>query len=152
MTPPASEPQRRICSYEDACRELQVPRFEPDRGRPRPTAHFGERNLEADVGLDQLCDLSQRLAERALRVEGAMLRLVPSRVGNLHHLHGFERFTSRAVEHPIRGRLVLLLEGLTDGFGANSEGGNIAHRQSRRRALQRARQLGGKIIVHARTW
>ena len=41
-----------------------------------PAADVRERDLEADVGLDELRDLLQRLAERRARIVGAVLRLI----------------------------------------------------------------------------
>ena len=75
-----------------------------------PAADIRERDLEADVGLDELRDLSERLAERRARVVGAVLRLILRRVGDLQHLHRVERVSTGAAQNPIGGRGVLRFE------------------------------------------
>src|SRR6266853_2219731 len=51
-----------------------------------PALHVGEGDLEADVGLDELRDLTQRLAERHARILGAVRRRNPRGPGAAEHL------------------------------------------------------------------
>ena len=75
-----------------------------------PAADVGERDLEADVGLRELRDLLERLAERAAGIVGAVLRLIPRRIGGLQRLHRVERLAADAVQHAVGGGGVLRFE------------------------------------------
>ena len=72
---------------------------------------------------------------------GAYLR----RVGVLQHLDGVERFAAGAVQHAVGGRGVLGLERRLHHVGrlsgADAELADLADRERRRGALERARQL-----------
>jgi len=60
--------------------------------------HAGKRDLEAHIRLAQLCDLPERLPERAARILRTARGLITGRVGALEHLDGVERFLARAVQ------------------------------------------------------
>ena len=81
----------------------------------------------------------------AARIVGAVLGLIPRRVGALQHLDRVERLAAGAVQHLIGGRGVLRLERRADHVArlaaADAELPDLADRQRRRRALQHARQL-----------
>ena len=65
----------------DAAREVVEPvrdlaRARCPRSRGDPSCRLGERDLEAEVGLDELRDLPQRVAEAGARILGAVGRRV----------------------------------------------------------------------------
>ncbi len=107
-----------------------------------PAAELRECDLEADVGLRELRDLLQRLAERAARVLGAVLGLVPRRVG------GLQRAASRRTP---RGPMPFSTRSAAAAYCASNDAptrsprmpncDDLVHRQRRRRALQHPRQL-----------
>ena len=95
-----------------AAREVVEPRGKLPLGRALvdvriPSADVGERHLETDIRLRQLCDLLQCLPERTAWILGPVCRLVLGRIGNLQHPDGVERFAASAVQHAIgRGRVL----------------------------------------------
>ena len=78
----------RLAELREPCRELSFAR--PLVHMSVPAGHVGERQLQPDVGLDELGDLQHRLAEPAARVVGTICRLVLARVHLLQHLDGLE--------------------------------------------------------------
>ena len=57
-----------------------------------PTGTIRERDLESDIGFDQLRNLQQRTAEPALRVVDAGRRPVLRGIGAFEHLDRVEAF------------------------------------------------------------
>src|SRR5256886_4366914 len=80
-----------------------------------PALHVGEGDLEADVGLDELGDLAQRLAERHARILGAVRRRDARGPGALEYLHRVERLAPRSVQEIANALLVERLETLSRG-------------------------------------
>ena len=107
-----------------------------------PLARFGERDLEPDVRLHELRDLTQRLAEGRARVLRAVLGLIALRVRGAQLANGVEGVPAGLGEDAVGGRGVLRFERRVHGLAAaQAEGVEAGHRQRRRRALQRPRQL-----------
>src|SRR5215469_11616250 len=75
-----------------------------------PAAHVGEGDLEADVGLDELGDLLQAVAEAAAWILRAVLGREALRIGRPEHLHRIERLAAGAVEDVADALLVQRLE------------------------------------------
>src|SRR5215472_13466078 len=63
-----------------------------------PATHVGEGDLEADVGLDELGDLLQDVAEPAARILRAVLGWEALGIGRLEHLHRVEGLAARSVQ------------------------------------------------------
>ena len=80
-----------------------------------PALHVGEGDLEADVGLDELRDLAQRLAERHARILGAVRRRDARGPGAPEHLHRVECLAPRSVQEIANALLVERLEALPRG-------------------------------------
>ena len=111
-----------------------------------PLRRLGERDLQPDVGLGELCDLLQRLAVGGARIDCAVLGLVAAGRRGVELAHRVEGVAGQcAAEHAVRGRRILGLERrLCAGAAADAEAVDVRHRQRRRGALQRPRQLRGQ--------
>src|SRR5207248_5248064 len=101
--------------------------------------------LQPNIGLGQLRNLFQRLAERAPRIVGAVLRLVSRWVRDLQHLYRVERLAAGAVQNAVGGGGVLGLERRPDRVArlarTDPELAQLAHGERRSRSLQHAREL-----------
>ena len=110
-----------------------------------PAADVGEGDLEPDVRLRQLRDLSERLPERRARIVGAAFGPVAGRIRAFQHPDRVERLASGAVQHTIGRRGELALEGRRDRVArlaaADPELFELIDRQRRRGALEHAGQL-----------
>lgn len=104
-----------------------------------PPADIGEGGFHAKVGLEQLGDLFEAVAERASRVVGTSDRRVLRGVGRLEHPDGFEGFRGCAVEDGVDALVVHGFEAGAHGLGggiaaadaevseiADGDGGNFA--------------------------
>ena len=126
----------------------QLSRRRPLVGVGIPAAGFGEGDLEADVRLDQLRDLAQRVAVAGARVLRAVLRLVFQRVGGFQHPYRIERLPAGLVQDLVGGGGVLGFERRLHHLGglpgADAELADLRDRQRRRRAVERAWQLSAQ--------
>ncbi len=77
-----------------------------------PSANIGKRDLESDIGLDQLSDLQQPLAELASRILRAVSRCVFLRIRSFQHLHRFEHLASGTVNEIRRAGTIQSFESL----------------------------------------
>src|SRR5215510_4930560 len=75
-----------------------------------PAPHVGEGDLEPDVGLDELGNLSQAVAKPTPRILRAVLGREALRIGGLEQLHRVEGLAARAVEDVAHALLVQRLE------------------------------------------
>ena len=75
-----------------------------------PPAAIGEGDLDANIRLDQLRNLQERLAEPARRVVGAVLGTILRRIGALEHLYGFESLARGGREQSGSGPVVQFFE------------------------------------------
>ena len=110
-----------------------------------PAGDIGEGDVQADVGLDELSDLQQRMAEPPAWVCGAVRRLVLRWIRLLQLLDRCKRFLRRGGDQPGRGARVQLLEGTGEAVArragrAQPERLQVVDRQTRRRAREDARQ------------
>ena len=75
-----------------------------------PAAHVHERDLETEVGLDELRDLEHVLAQPAARIVGAVGGAMAGRIGLLEQLERLEALGARGAQEPGGGALVQRLE------------------------------------------
>src|SRR5438105_732822 len=105
-----------------------------------PAPDLGKCDLESDIRLGELSDLSERLSERRRGVGRSIFGLVLCWIGGLQHLHGIERFTPGTVEHLVGSRRVFRFERGADQFarltGADAELRELADGYRGRAALQ----------------
>src|ERR1035438_1930049 len=82
-----------------------------------PATDVGERNLYAEVRLNELCGLAQSVAEGSARVICARRRRVLLGIGGLQHFDRLEGLGGSAVKHGIYRLCVHCLEGVTQRGG-----------------------------------
>src|SRR5215831_3263573 len=75
-----------------------------------PSPHVGEGDLEPNVGLDELGDLPQAVAEPTPRILRAVVGREALGIGGLEQLHRVEGLAARAVEDVVHALLVERLE------------------------------------------
>ena len=63
-----------------------------------PTPAIDKQNFHADVGLQELADLLQALAEAAGRILRPVFRPIFRRIGFAQQVDGFKRFRTRALQ------------------------------------------------------
>src|SRR5439155_4154233 len=108
-----------------------------------PALHVGERDLEADVRLDELGDLAQRLTELAARVVGTVRRRDARGAGAPEYLHRMEGLAPRPVKEVAGSLLIERLEALPRapiGAGADVEALDGLHRDRADVTLEHPRQ------------
>ncbi len=111
-----------------------------------PAADVGEGGLDAEVGLHELRDLLEVVAEGRVGVDDAGGGLIVRRVGGLEHADGLEGLLPGAVENGIGAGVVHGLEGVRHGRGrgalaADGEVGEVADGDGGELALEGARNL-----------
>ncbi len=93
-----------------------------------PAIDFGEGDLDADVGLDQLGDLLEVAAERALlhRIDGAVGGLIGAGASLLEQVEGVERFARGAVEDGVDRGAVHAFKAIGRTGGAGERDRDVA--------------------------
>src|SRR6185312_5029014 len=97
-----------------------------------PPADIGECHFHAEVGFDELGDLSKTVAKAPARVDGARSGIVFFGIGRTQHLDRFKGLVTGSMQDAIHGLLIHRFKSVAGRRSARSsssysKGADIAH-------------------------